>query len=434
MEGEPAAPRGLRRTFQSLATSRSYRLFFVGQVVSVTGTWMQRVAQDWLILELGGGPFGLAVGVALQSVPFMLFGLWGGLLGDRYNARRLLIGSQATLALLAVAVGVLTIAGWASLPIIYAAAFAVGCVGVVDNPVRQMFVLEMVRPEQTANAISLNSSIFNSARLVGPALGGILIGLVGTGPAYLVNAVTFVAIIVALILIRPDSLHPRDPLPRGRGQVMAGMRYIRTEGQIRRPLVATLVVSLLAQNFRVTLPAFAVEEFDGGSSSYGLLMSAMGVGALAGALVCAHLARPSERMTAVQILLLGGLLGAAAAAPSFVALLVIMAFVGAASTSFNTTSTALLLLAAATPMRARVLSARTLLSNGSGPIGSLGIGWVVAVSGARAGTALGAVATLVTALWSVSRSRAAAPVPPQEEGLARGQNDPQAASDGGHAG
>ena len=387
---------GLRRTFQALGT-RNYRLFFTGQVVSVTGTWMQKVAQDWLILQLGGGPLALSVGVALQQVPTLLLGMWGGLLVDRGNARRLLLASQVALATLALTLGVLASTGLANLPVVYAMALAVGCLNVVETPARQAFVVDMVGPAQAANAVSLNSSINNSAKLVGPAIAGVLIALVGVGVAFLVNAASFVAIVIALLRMDPDRLHLRAPVPRGRGQVVEGLRYAWTQPMIRAPLEATLLISMLSQNWRVILPPLAVRVFGGGPSSYGLLLSALGLGALFGALLCAYLARPTLGLMEVEAVVLGLLMVSAALAPTYVALVAIIVAVGASNTSFNTTSNAFVLLGASPGMRGRIMSLRTLVSNGSTPIGSVIVGWVCQAASPRVGMGLGGVVAVIAA-------------------------------------
>jgi predicted MFS family arabinose efflux permease len=398
------APRGLRRTFQALGT-RNYRLFFAGQAVSITGTWMQRVAQDWLILELGGGALELSIGVGLQSVPTLLIGIWGGLLVDRGNARKLMLLTQVLLACLALTLGLLTVTGHVTLVAVYLMAFGVGCLNVLDAPARQSFVVEMVGPDRAANAVSLNSSINNSARLVGPAIAGVVIGLTGTGVAFLLNAATFVAIVAALLLIDPRRLHQRERIPRGRGQIAEGIRYAWSTPAIRTPLTATLLVSAFAQNFRVTLPTLAVGVFGGGASSYGLLMSALGVGAIGGALLCAHFARPSRWLVSVASLGLGVLILLAAAAPTYAVLAAAMVGVGAGNTSFNTTSNSFVLLRSAPGMRGRVMSIRQLVSNGPTPLGSIGIGWICEVAGARVGLGVGGVIALLTSVltWRARR-------------------------------
>jgi predicted MFS family arabinose efflux permease len=409
---EPVRPGGLRRMFLALQVP-NYRLFFAGQFVSVTGTWMQRVAQDWLILEVGGGAFELSLGVALQSVPMLLFGMWGGLFVDRVrHPRALLLGTQIAMAGLALLLGTLIITGHVTLAVIYVTTFVMGCVGVIDTPARQTFVLDMVGTEQAANAVSLNSSINNSARLIGPAIAGVVIGLAGTGVAYLINATTFLAIIAALLLMHAESLGSRTPEPRGRGQLIAGFRYVWGTPTIRNALGATLLVSTFSQNFRVTLPLMASTVFHGGASSYGWLMSFLGIGALVGALLCAYLARPSLRMVTVEMASFGILILAASVAPTYAVMLLIMLGVGAGNTSFNSTANALVLLTARSQMRGRVLSIRGLVSQGSTPIGSLGIGWVCEEYGPRAGLAVGGICALLACTFTTSlRPRRRRPSP-----------------------
>jgi MFS family permease len=405
----PGLAAGTRRTFRALAIP-NYRLFFAGQLVSVTGTWMQRVAQDWLILELGGGPLELSIGVGLQSVPVLFLGIWGGLLVDRTRHVRLLfLATQVSMALLALGLGVLTISGHVTLWAIYLAALLVGLIGTMDSPARQSFVLEMVGPEDAANAVSLNSSINNSARLVGPAAAGAVIGLAGTGVAYVVNACTFGAIVVALLLMRPEQLTPRWPEAKRRGQILAGFAYAWRTHDIRNALVATLLVSALSQNFRVILPIMAAAEFHGGVDAYGWLMSALGLGALTGALVCAYIARPSLRMIGGQLVFFGAMTLAVSAAGTYWLALVLMVFVGAGNTSFNTTSNALVLISAEPRMRGRVLSIRALASNGTTPLGSLLAGWICSVAGARAGLAVGGLVALACSLVLLRRRASTAP-------------------------
>jgi MFS family permease len=403
---------GLRRTFSALSIP-NYRLFFAGQFISVTGTWMQRVAQDWLILEIGGGPLELSLGVALQSLPMLLFGIWGGLFVDRVkNLRWLLLTTQLCLATLALLLGTLTVTGHVTLLAIYATAFVMGCVGIVDTPARQSFVLDMVGNDSAANAVSLNSSINNSARLIGPAVAGVIIATAGTGVAYLLNSATFLAIIAALVSMKSAHLSGRTPQPRGRGQILAGFRYVWQTPPIRTALTATLLVSMFSQNFRVTLPLMAATVFHGGPSSYGWLMSSLGIGALGGALICAYMAAPTLRKIAIELAGFGILILAASVAPSYLLMLFLMVGVGAGNTSFNTTSNALVLLTAKPQLRGRVLSIRALLSQGSTPLGSIGVGWVCQEAGPRAGLAVGGVASVLACLLTnrairPSRNRAA---------------------------
>lgn len=396
---EPEVPRMprrmavLRRTFHALNT-RNYRLFYIGQSVSAVGTWMQRVAQDWLILELGGGAVGLAIGLALQSAPVLLLSMWGGVITDRYDRRKVLLASQISFAVLALGLGILVLTDQATLLLVYLMALLLGVTNVIDKPARHTFVLELVGTEGAANAVSLNSSINNAARLIGPAVASVVIAVGGTGVAFLLNALTFGAIIVALLRMDPASLHPRELSPVGRGQVLEGIRSSLGRADLRTPLVATFILSTLSQNFRLTLPLMAAEVFGRGVTGYGLLMSTLGVGALVGALVCAHLARPSQRIAGLAALAFGVLLLFAAVAPAYLVLAVIVVGMGVGSTAFNATSHTLLLLRSDPDKRGRVMAIRELFSNGFTPLGTLGIGWVCAVTSPRIGLAVGGVAAI----------------------------------------
>lgn len=236
-----ARPHALARTFDSLR-GRNYRLFFCGQVVSVTGTWMQRVAQDWLILSLTDSPIALSVGVALQFAPLLLFGLWGGVVADRHDLRRLLVWSQAVMGVLALALGVLTLLGVVQLWMVYVLAFALGCATVVEQPARQAFVSELVGSDDVANAVSLNSSVNNAARLVGPAVAGLLITTAGVAATFLLNAVSYVAVIAALLAMNVDLLRREAVVAPSRRQVREGLRYAWETPFVRAPLLLTLVV------------------------------------------------------------------------------------------------------------------------------------------------------------------------------------------------
>lgn len=402
---DPAGPQGLHRTFQSLLT-RNYRLFFVGQVISITGTWMQRIAQDWLILQLGGGPQELAIGLALQSVPYVAIGLWGGALTDRFQPRNVFLLSQILQCCIAVVLGALVLSDHVTLLTVYGFALAVGCIGVIESPSRQTFVLDIVSREQAANAVSLNSSINNVAKLAGPSIAGAVIGVAGTGIAYLANSATFIGIIIATIMIRPESLRGRVASPMKTWQVLDGFRRSWQSSVIRRTLVATFLISAFSQNFRILLPLFATGVFAGGSGSYGVLMSGVAIGAIGGGLLCAHLARPSLRMLALYTLALGAVLVLAAMAPTYMVLLILMIAAGVGNTSFNTTSNVLVLLNAEPTMRGRSVSVRTLVSNGSTFLGSLGIGYVCELAGPRVGMAIGGVVACLTALLMVKQARA----------------------------
>ena len=396
--------RGLRRTFSSLQ-GRNYRLFFMGQVISLTGTWMQRVAQDWLILELTGNAVALSVGVAMQSVPVLLFGMWGGVLVDRLDKRRLLLWAQAVSGVLALTLGLLTLTGAVELWMVYALAFALGLVTIVEQPGRSAFVHELVGPTGLANAVSLTSSMNNAARLVGPAVGGLLITTVGVAWTFLLNAASFIAVILALLAMDVTALQREVPVGRARRQVREALRYAWGAPQLRAPLLMILIISVFAQNFRIVLPLMADDVFARGAAGYGTLMAMLGLGALAGALACAHYAKPTQRM----LLMIAGGFGTvslmAALAPSWGVLVGLVILAGAGHTSFNTTSNALVQLRSAPALRGRVLGLRTILTMGTHPVGAPLIGVICELFGARAGLAAGGLIALGVALGAARTVR-----------------------------
>ncbi|MGC1852394.1 MAG: MFS transporter, partial [Solirubrobacterales bacterium] len=272
------------RSFHSL-TVPNYRRYFLGQLVSLSGNWMQIVAAVWLVLELTGS--GVAVGfvTALQFLPMLLFGAWGGLLADRIPKRRLLIATQVLMALPAVGLLAVSAAGVVTPAMVYVAAFARGAVLAVDNPTRQSFVIELVGPERVVNAVSLNSVLVQTARVLGPALAGVLIATVGVVPCFALNILTFVAMIAALWLMDPATLDTPPVVARERGAIRAGLRYVRRTPELAVPLALMALVGTFGFNFQVVLPLLATFSFEGGASAYAALVTAMGVGSVAGALI-----------------------------------------------------------------------------------------------------------------------------------------------------
>jgi MFS family permease len=362
-------------TFRSL-NIRNYRLFFIGQVISLVGTWMQTVAQDWLVLRLSHS--GLAVGVTtgLQFLPMLLFGLWGGLIADRLDKRRILIVTQACAGVLALVLGVLTATGVVQLWMVFALAFLLGCVTVVDQPTRQAFVTEMVGPEEVANAVGLNSAIFNSARVVGPAVAGILIQTVGLAPAFFVNAASFIAVIAGLNAMDPGRLVRLERVARSKGQLREGLRYVWATPELRVTIVTVAVIGTFGFNFAVILPLMARFTFHGGAGLYGLISSVMGMGALGGALVTAARGRPSQRLMEMTAVLFGVGTILAAVAPNVPLLLLALVPSGAGAIAFVATANSTLQLRSTPMMRGRVMAVYALVFLGSTPIGGPLMGWI----------------------------------------------------------
>jgi MFS family permease len=409
-----AAWRGGRgRVFRSLR-ERNFRLFFTGHAVSVTGTWMQRVGQDWLVLELSDSAVAIGITTALQFLPMLFLGMLGGVAVDRVDRRRLLVATQSVSAALAGLLAVLSLTGVIQLGMIYALALGLGLVTVFDVPGRQAFLTDMVPPEDYVNAQALNSTVHNVGRLVGPAVAGLLIASVGTGAAFLVNALSFVAVLVALLRIDPARLHRAEPAPRAKGQVSEGLRYIWSHPDLRACMVLVAVVALFGQNFRVVLPLLARDTFGAGAQAYGWLTSALGVGAVLGALAAATRHHASPRSLLLWTVAFGGVNLAAAAAPDLWLALAAMVAVGIANITFNTLGRTLLQLRAERHMQGRVIALHGVVFLGSTPFGGPLLGWVCERWGARAGFLVAGVTALLAAVPFLRRlagRQATAPAP-----------------------
>lgn len=395
---QTAASGVLGRTFSSLRV-RNFRLFIGGQVLSGIGTWMQWVAAPWLVLQLTGSGVALGIDTALSSLPILLVGAWGGVLADRFDNRRLLLGTQVAYAALAFLLFALDATGVVRVWMVYAISFGTGIVTAVDMPTRQSFYLEMVGPDDLTNAMSLNTATFTGTRIVGPVIAGAMIATVGTAPVFLVNGITYLAVVVALVAMRTDQFRPRERVERGRGQVREGIRYVWREAALRRPMVLMAIVFLFSFNFAVLLPLLAVRSFDGDAGTFGGLLALMGVGSLAGALVMAgRSAGANTRILGALGLALGGLSILLAASPSLPVAWAVLPFVGAAGISFAITGNATLQLTSAGELRGRVMALYTVIFIGSTPIGGPLAGWVGEHIGPRVGLAGGGAIAVVAAL------------------------------------
>jgi MFS family permease len=388
--------RAADRTFGSLRV-RNFKLFISGQMVSVTGTWMQTVALGWLVLEMTGS--GVAVGVllALQFTPMLLLGLWGGVFADGHDKRRTLMATQLAMASVAAALWAVTWSGVATLWIVYGLVLLQGLITVIDNPTRQTFVPEMVGKDLVANAVGLNSAVFNAARIVGPSVAGLIIATVGTEWAFLVNTFTFAAVLFALKAMDPEQLSRAPRTARSSGQIRAGLAYVWKERQLRYTILTVAVFSLFALNFSVLLPLMARYTFDRGAGAFGFLTSMMALGAVIGALVSAARRRPTKRVLVGSIGIFGVLALVASAAPSLPVFAVLLIPIGAASITFISTANATLQLNSDPTMRGRVMALHGLVFLGSTPLGSPLIGWIAEVFGPRVGLGLGGAVSLATA-------------------------------------
>ncbi len=384
------------RTFSALR-AHNYRRYVFGQTVSLTGTWMQRVAQAWLVLELGGSGTDVGVVTALQFVPLLVRGAWGGVVVDRVDRRRLLVGTQSAAAVLALVLGALTAAGTVRLWMVMALAVGLGMVQVLDSPARQILVMEMVGAEQISNAVTLNSVVVNTARMLGPALAGVLIATVGIAVCFVLNAGSYVAAGVAFAVMRPGELQSPPTVPRRRGQLREGLAYVWSTPGLRAPLLLMAVVGTLAYEFQVVLPLMARFVFDGGAGTYGAMSSCMGLGAVVAGLLLAGRPRSGYRSLVGTAFVFGFVILLAAAAPTLALELVALVGVGAASIAFLALANTTLQLSAAPEMRGRVMALWSIAFLGTTPLGGPLVGWVSEHLGPRVGLALGGAATIVAA-------------------------------------
>ncbi|MFD9002792.1 MFS transporter [Streptomyces sp. NPDC059582] len=391
--------------FSSLKV-RNYRLFFVGQVVSNTGTWMQRIAQDWLVLSLTGSSTAVGVTTALQFLPMLLFGLFGGVLVDRLPKRGTLLVTQSAMAVTGLALAFLTLSGHVQVWHVYLAAFAAGLATVVDNPARQSFVTEMVGRDQLQNAVSLNSANFQSARLVGPAVAGLMITGVGTGWAFLANGLSFVAPIASLLLMRARELHVVERAPRGKGQLREGLHYVAGRPELIWTIVLIGFVGTFGFNFPVYLSAFADDVFHAGAGSYSLFNTLMAVGSLAGALLAARRGTARMRVLVAAAVVFGAVEIVAALAPSLWLFALLMAPIGMFGMTVNVTANTSVQMATDPAMRGRVMALYMMVFMGGSPVGAPIAGWITDTYGVRAGLAVGgaiAAAAAVTIGLVVAR-------------------------------
>jgi MFS family permease len=393
-QGPPLANFDVHRVASSLG-ERNYRLYFFGQLISVAGTWMQTVAQSFLVLHLTSSGTALGFATAARFLPMFLFGPLGGVVADRVDKRRVLYITQSLSGLLAGVFAVLIATGSIKMWMVYLLALGLGCVNVFDNPARQSFISEMVPPAHLSNAVTLNSVSLNMARVFGAALGGVLVAGLGLATCFALNGVSFIAVLISLALMRQADLYPSLRAPKERGQVRAGLRYVRQTPELIVPLILIAVIGTLAWEFQVTLPLVAKDTFHKGAGTYGLMASVMGGGAVIGGLVSASRVRPRARALALAAIGWGIAILAAALAPNLPLELVTMVFVGYGSITFNSMAKTTLQLASKPVMRGRVMALWALAWQGSTPIGGPIVGWVGQAFGARWSLAVGGVPTIL---------------------------------------
>jgi MFS family permease len=398
-----------RRTFRSLRRHRNYRLFFTGQIVSVAGTWMQNIALAWLVIQLSGSPLAVGALAFCRFVPFLVLGLVAGVVIDRFDTRRLLLATQAAAMVVSIALAVVTLVGWATLPVVYALAALGGLVLVFDAPGRQTLTFQMVGESELQNAVALNSGLFNASRVIGPALAGLLIAAVGTGLCFVVNAASFLAVLVALYLMREEELFPIEKRPDTR--VVAGIReglaWAIATPIARIVLAVVTVVSLVGFNFHVLVPLLASQTLHVGAGTFGVLSAAFGLGALVGALATASMQRARARV------FVGGAIGFSLAmlglalVNSVDVALVLLVLLGMSFSFFTASANALVQLASPPHLRGRVMSLYLFAFAGLAPVGGLVAGWLAEhggtplAFGVAGASGLAAIAWAAHALWAL---------------------------------
>ena len=397
--------RGASRTFAALKV-RNFRLYSIGQLISVSGTWMQSLAQGWLVLQITGSSVDLGIAVALQYVPMLILGPYGGLVADRREKRHILYFTQTSAGLLALLLGILVSTHHVQVLTVYAIAFGLGIVNLFDVPARQAFVQEMVGRDLIANAVSLNSVLMNAGRLIGPGVAAGFIAFLGTAACFYVNAGSFVAVLVALLLMRHAEFLPMRTVAREKGQLRLGLKYAFSNPLLRNVIIAVAVVGTFAYNFTVTLPLLSRTTFHEHSAAhYGIFMAAMGLGAVVGGLMVARRSRPTPRMLALLMLGFGLSMSLAAFAPTVTLAEIAMIPTGALSIALIATANSLLQLNSSEHMRGRVMSLYSIAFLGTTPIGAPLVGLVVSWSNPRLGIFMGAAFAVLTGIGLLVQQR-----------------------------
>ncbi|WP_435839032.1 MFS transporter [Streptodolium elevatio] len=393
-----AQPATARTSMFSSLHNRNYRLFAAGQMVSNTGTWMQRLAQDWLVLKLTGSAMALGITTGLQFLPMLLFGLWGGAVADRYGKRRLLIATQAAMGLLAAILAVLDLAGVVDVWHVWLLALGLGFATAIDNPTRQTFVVEMVGRRDLPNAISLNSANFQLARITGPAVAGLLIAAIGTGWVFAVNALSYIAVILGLLAMRARDLTPTAPVKREPGQLREALRYVRARPDLLAVFALVGFVGTFGFNFAVTLGGFANQVFHAGPGAFGLLNTVFALGSLGGALLAARRGRSRMGMLIGAAFAFGALSMVAAVMPGYWSFALALVPIGIAGITFNTAANSTVQLSVDAALRGRVMGLYMLVFMGGTPLGGPLVGWIAETYGPRVALLFGGLVSASTAV------------------------------------
>lgn len=384
----------IKRTFSALHI-RNFRLFIFGQGISMCGTWMQTVAVSWLVLKMTHSGTQLGLVIAAQFLPILIFGVWGGVVADRFSKRTILYFTQTLAGLLALTFGLLVLTHVITLWMIYALSIGFGMVLVVDNPTRQAFVSEMVGRDQLKNAITLNSTMVNMARVIGPSFAGILIATVGIGTCFIVNAGSYLAVLIALYLMDGSELNPSPKSVREPGQIRAGLAYVWSEPKLKSTLLMMLIIGTFAYEFPVILPLFATITLHGDARTYSIMMAATGVGAIVGGIYTASQATTRETQLVWSAILFGISILLASLMPNLVSVIILLVIVGSLSVLFIALGNTTLQLTSAPNMRGRVMALWMIAFAGTTPIGGPIIGFISDHSNPRIGLATGGLSAVI---------------------------------------
>ena len=398
------AATAFRTTFRALR-NRNFRLFFSGQLISQAGTWLTTIALTLLVLDLTHSGVAIGLLVACQFGPVLLFGAWGGLVADRSDKRRLLLITQTLEMGQSFALGALAFMHQPPVGAFYVVALAGGFMLAFDNPARRSFVAEMVPEDEVQNAVTLNSALMTSSRVIGPALAGVLVVTVGFAWCFIIDAVSYLAVIAGLLMMRRADLRQPPVVAKAKGQLRAALRYIRTVPDLWIPLVMMTVIGTLTFNFAVVIPLFVEHTLHGSNGSFTLLYSVLSVGSVIGALAAAQIRVLETRHVVYAAFAFGTAMFVLAAAPTLLTAFPIAVFVGFTSVAFITSSTAIVQVRAEPSMRGRVLALQGMVMIGSTPVGGPLLGFVCDAYGARAGIALGAVAAVGAGVWGLYAHR-----------------------------
>jgi MFS family permease len=399
-----------RDTFTSFGV-RNYRLYYIGQIISTSGTFMQSVAQAWLVLKLSNSATALGIVSALQYIPILLFGSLGGVVADRYPKRTILYFTQSAAGLLALILGVLVATNVVTLWMVYILAFLLGWVTVFDNPARQTFVLELVGEDKLRNAVTLYSTLVNLSRVIGPTIAAVLIASIGLAPCFILNGISYTAVVIMLAMMRSSELNPTPPVPFAKGQLREGFSYVRTTPILLNTLLMLFIVGMLTFEFQVSLPILAQYTFSSGASGYAFLSACLGLGAVVGGLAVASQRKQSPALLVIASFLFGATVFTASIMPTLYLSGLMLVFAGASSIYFTSLGNTILQLNSSPQMRGRVMSFWSMAFLGSTTIGGPIVGWFAETAGYRWGLAIGGIAALAAGILGLVNLRRTPPEP-----------------------